>query len=410
MPILVIFFLLFLFSSSSFGLTPNQLIENPIVKYSVSEIPQLSAQTISSIHVVKWQNTGWHKVPFQIVEMDELGLPYFAKGPNLLSGKSGVFDGRDELWLQSSAFGEKVTTEHLDKGQSEVCISSEKCLYVSLIPLQTTDSQSSIEPLVQFDAELADIKTSHFSLNMNPKNYFLWDDFFFFPYQGPQQESLLDTIKIRLAGGVFSRFTRIELDNHNLRARLLDYQSGDISTILLLKTKVIIAKIPVMSLHIYFQVFPQQIDISAHASLPAIFKKVLKNPTMSISLDGNKLLGAEFTTALGNNNWGVVDGKIDNTENQLIKNGISNEASWIWFDTGDQFSLACFMDVPENFDIPISLFYEDDGELENKPERFRGQWPNIGYQINAIPREKEFFFTASLVFSSRSKESVLIGD
>lgn len=416
-------FLLIILSLSfnAWCLTPQQLIEDPIFKIRSEQLTAAGAGTELSNyklwHIVSFKQEKWMQVPFQVVEMDETGLPFFEKGPKEVRGLPHLFDEIDELWLRSSDFGTSVNPlpEAFDEVSAhEICLGENRegvkpCVYLlpGAIPeVIDADEGLSQQQLVSFDSDNADLRTTHFQLNMDPKNYFLWDDFYFDPYTGPQEGSLLDTIKIRMAGGVFTRFAHIELDNHNLRARLLDYQSGSLSSILLLKTKVIIAKIPVLSLYIYFQVFPQQIDISAQASLPVIFRKVLKNPTMSISLDGNELTGARFTTALADNKWGEVDGRIDKIEKELIKNGINNDNSWIWFDTKNKFSLACFMDVPDNLDIPISLFYQDDRELKNKPERFKGQWPNIGYAIDAIPKEKEFFFTASLVFSSRTAEDV----
>ena len=57
------------------------------------------------------------------------------------------------------------------------------------------------------------------------------------------------------------------------------------------------------------------------------------------------------------------------------------------------------MDVPEEFNIPIKFFYQDDDSLTDEPERFQGQGPNIGYQLSSLPAGKTLKIKASLIFT-----------
>ncbi len=61
--------------------------------------------------------------------------------------------------------------------------------------------------------------------------------------------------------------------------------------------------------------------------------------------------------------------------------------------------MLAFMSVPEYFNSPIKLLYEDSDKIKDAPERFPGQGPNIGYRIEDFPAGKILIFKANLVFT-----------
>jgi len=94
-----------------------------------------------------------------------------------------------------------------------------------------------------------------------------------------------------------------------------------------------------------------------------------------------------------------VDGKMSNKETALLEEIIDEEKSWVWLSTDAGFDIYTELHIPSNFEAPISLHYVDNLNLEEKPERFTGQGPNIGYKIHQIPIDDIFQFRFDAYFT-----------
>ena len=62
-----------------------------------------------------------------------------------------------------------------------------------------------------------------------------------------------------------------------------------------------------------------------------------------------------------------------------------------------------FFDFLGDTNEPLSTVYADDKFLEDKPERFVGQLPNMGYKIENLPDSGFFGFVTSLYISNGFK-------
>src|SRR5690606_22549732 len=205
---------------------------------------------------------------------------------------------------------------------------------------------------------------SHYQLNMAPDNLLVWNDFFFRGYQSPdgRTQSILDTLKIRLSAGVLGDRSRITLDNSNLSPRIEEVIEGPLVTAVYATTSVRFARVPVLNIDNYFLIMPQQTDIHSRFTLPGIANTVLSSPSVSMSLDGNQLLGARLRTSWTGELEARVDGAISDTEQRMLDTPMSGR-NWLWFSTGRQFDLLAELDFRDGFDTPVKLVYEDDRTL-----------------------------------------------
>jgi len=369
-----------------------------IVSVDGKVLSELVGRSIEKIDVFSVNAEGKkNPISFQVNEKTIEGFTYFKEANLPLSGHLGVLDEKDELIFMLRDAGARLNyKEVIEKDLIELAAETEdgpRYAYIGHGQKKTFFPSS-----VSFNEQTGKIKSDYYELDLDKKNPINWRNFQYVTFIDKKKESILDTLKIRIKTGVFSRFTKITLDNDNLKAKLLAVKEGEITTTLLMKMQVVVANIPVMSLLLYMDAQPQKISIQSRADVPKIAKSVLVNPSMSLSLDGNNLWGSQVKTALFSDAV-IVDGVLSQKEHQLLKRGISNDNNWIWFGTGRGFDLLAYMSVSKNFDAPIKLLYEDAEKMSDRPERFLGQGPNLGYRIEDFPAGKVLIFQANLVFT-----------
>ena len=138
--------------------------------------------------------------------------------------------------------------------------------------------------------------------------------------------------------------------------------------------------------------------------VPSGRRKLMANPSLSMSVEGNKLLGALMRTELGPVEGGIVDGMIDENELTMIESGVDNERNWVWVTTQRNLDLAAFFNYlgDENHE-PISLHLMDSMDDLDPPERFPGQLPNMGYKILNFPDDGFFGFVVSIFINKGYK-------
>ena len=64
------------------------------------------------------------------------------------------------------------------------------------------------------------------------------------------------------------------------------------------------------------------------------------------------------------------------------------------------YNLIPQLDLLENILVPI--LYQDDPDLEETPERFPGQQPNVGFEMDRMPFGERLYFLAELHFSEKN--------
>lgn len=380
-------------------------IEQQVVELKGLDLPELLGVSYEKMSLFVYEQGVLAPIPYQFDDINEQGSVYFSKGRFPLKGQEGILDEHDSLLLLFSDLGAKLYDykAYGNRILAEVKVShfdEDRYVYV----LQGV--QTKIDHYVSFNRETGLLKTNHMSIKTNPDNFLDWQKVIYNNYNGPQHESLLDTIKLRLNAGLLTSVPRATLDNRNIDTTIIDVHHGPIRTTLLLDTKIKVLKIPVMAMDLQFSLLPQEIAMRAFIDVPPVLAKLLNQPNASITIDGNDLHGSIIRTALGSKEPVIVDGKMDERELELVKQGgINNEHTWMWLSTRRNLDLMALLYVPKNFHAPISLFYEDDKNLSEKPERFLGQSPRLGYMIHHIPVNDTFDFQLNLLLSDNMSET-----
>jgi len=372
-----------------------------VIEIKAIELAELIGKSFADLSVLSVKNGMLTPVPHQLEDFDVEGRSWFKESGVRLLGQENIVDPHDSLFFRYADTGQRL--DSVDSGFTQIIaeiqiLSSQtedvRYLYV-------TDQLRALHhlPLTLYDQTTGIIRSQYFSLHTNPNDLLSWNDFTYATYQGNQQSSLLDTLKIRIEAGVVFDVASIAFDNSDIKTQVTAVKQGPIRTIILAKSQFLFARIPVLFLDIRFNILPQQFNIDVDINVPAILAAFLHNPRATISIDGNNLLGSDVLTTFNPTIPTKVDGQMSIAEQLLSSNLVTNGKSWIWLSTNAGFDIHTELHVPSNFKAPISLHYIDNLTLEETPERFAGQGPNIGYKIHQIPINDVFKFRFSAYFT-----------
>lgn len=304
--------------------------------------------------------------------------------------KTPLFDQLVELKIQPNDQTDEAATRFV-------------CLITS--PAKMLQRSSAVD-YVQYNFEQGEASSESYRLALSKENPLIWNDFY---YEGVNLEketgktygeSILDSLKINIEAGVLSKFTKIHLDNTNLRTKVLEVQHGPIYDSMFALTKVKLAGATVFKMQVMMHFYPDHVEMKTRFKIPSVAKAIVRSPQVDVSLDANNMWGSQIRTSWGPKMPMLVDGKLDEQEKALTENEVSGRDSWIWYSTQRGFDLFTFIDFDKAFQLPIALVYDDDKTKEVQPERFVGQGPNVGYSIRGMVMGRYFTFNTNLLFSN----------
>lgn len=375
--------------------------DEKILRLSPRDLPPAAGQPIRQLRIATLRNGQFVPVPFQIDEYNTAGLVWFPATGVPLNGRENIFDGEDRLLLLAGDLaGESVATGvSLPPGYlGELALTfAGEIRYLQLI---AGEFPRSAQLYVRHDLAKGTTETPFYSLEVDPKNELNWRHLNVRGWRGPRDESLVDTLKLRISGGVFTGLTRLTLDNDNLKPRVVGARSGAIRSITQLETSVVVAGVTVMKMQVQLVRYPRHFEAYTHARIPKLYRMALADPEVRVTVDGNtNQMGATVRTARSNGIQAIVDGNVDAGEKQLVARGLNAADDWILYDHRNGFSMLTFLDIPAELrQVPLQLVYEDAPTTRDKPERVPGQHPNLGYGIRGFPPGEDFRFGVTLVF------------
>lgn len=366
------------------------------------DIPAALGEAIDTLSLAAVIDDEMEPIPFQIDEYNEGGAVYFEGWSVPIAGAQHILDKTDKLLFLQKDAGTRRLAEHRFDGQfvAEVALMGGDGVtrYVYLLK----DSRlRSDEQYVRYSAEDGLVETDFYSLAYNQENHVVWDDFTIMNYSG--DENPLDSLKLRLDAGLLTSFSTTTLNNDQIIAQPAGENIGPIRTTTQLDLTLWLFKVPMLQVSLQIHHYPKSVIYDARMVIPAVRRKLLVNPTLSMSLDGNNLLGTTVRTALGPKQAGIVDGEINDIEHQMIEASASAVNNWIWASTHRNLDILAFFEFLGETMEPISTQYLDDKLMVDEPERFIGQLPNMGYRIENLPDDGFFGFATSIYISNGFK-------
>lgn len=399
-----ILFIILLLSLNSSVLAKNNELSlvdiQRVVHIPVTKVKSANGEKISGLSLLAYSNGRLSPIPFQIDELDLEGFVYFKSSKVEINGFSSVFDGKDELLFMLGDSGDRKPANIKSDGEllAEISVKTTQgeTQYVYLVKNSRLRSD---KDYVRYSVKAGRVETDHYSLQVDPKNALNWKQFSWDEYTGIHPGDPLDTMKIRISAGVGSPFTRLTIGNKEMIAEPLESHDGPIRATTAYRLTAIVLGVPFMRMNMQIRRTAYNITYDVRLLMPKLRRKLLFSPSLTLSLDGNQLYGSEIRTALGPKAPAIVDGEQSTFENQLIEKGVNNEQNWIWAHTGDNFDIVSILRIPHP-ELPLGFFLVDNDKKKDKPERYLGQLPNVGYVIKDLPTEGLFYIQINLYFSN----------
>lgn len=336
-------------------------------------------------------------VPYQIDEYNTGGAVYFKALKVPIDGSEGILDANDKLVFLYKDAGPRRESFHVNDGkllsEIELIDAAGNKRYVYLVENSRLRSE---EQYVRYSTDIGQVETDFYSLIYNKENQLNWDEFSYAAFKG---ERPLDTMKIRLIGGLFTEMSTVTLNNKNFIAKPIGEHVGPVRTTSQMEITMWMFNLPLLEISYQVHHYPKSMLYDVRVVMPEVRRKILASPMLSISLDANNLLGSTMQTALGPKQPAEVDGKITPLENELMKSSVTPEHNWIWLSTKRNLDVLAFFDYLGDTREPLSLVYADDLEMLDPPERFKGMVPNAGYRIDNFPMSGFFGFVVSIFLS-----------
>lgn len=374
--------------------------EARLVQVPGTEFPHLLGSELRRYALLSVADGRLRAIPMQFVERSADGFPYFTADESTKgSGNPNLLDPTDQLLFQLADTGPRFHGRPMQKLFAEIEVqTSAGPQYVYLAQPGFLQNNRT---LTKYDQGAGLIGTDWYELEVDPLNLNVWKDFFFRGYtvtDGRKKRTLLDTMKVNLSAGLFNKNNRITLDNRNLDTQVIEVRRGQVQTEIFAKAKVEVARVPVLTVTMYYIIQPRQTEIYARFKIPAIAETILAKPAVSIAIDANRLEGGKLWTSWGPDEPVITNGRLDDAEVALMKLPVPKE-NWQLFDTEMGFLVLAGMEFKEGFDVPTSMVYKDSRRNEEMPERFIGQWPAVGFSLDNVPIGRDFFMKATMAFN-----------
>lgn len=365
-----------------------------------SDIEAALGKSIATLSLAAIVDDELEPIPYQIDEYNEGGAIFFDGWDVPIIGTQGVLDGQDKLLFLYKDAGERKSNEQRFDGTplSELAVTGRDGV-TRYVYLMENSRLRSDEQYVRYSSEEALVETDFYSLSYNQENHINWKDLSIVGYEG--EGSPIDGLKFRMETDVVMNLTSISLNNKHIIATPAGERIGPIRTTTQMELTVWMFGLPMMLISMQVHHYPQSVIYDARVMMPETRRSMMARSSVAISIDANQLLGASVRTASGPLQAGIVDGKIGDIEKSMIEAGVDEkEGRWIWISTHKNLDILTYFDFLGGTNEPLSLVYDDDKFIENLPERFPGQLPNVGYSIDGFPEEGFFGFVFSFFFSN----------
>jgi len=389
-----------LLTSSVSAMTPplKPMDAFKIISIEGEDIPVVLGLPLEQLSLAAVFDGEMEPIPFQIDQYNVGGAVYFEGWDVPLAGSPDLMDETDKFLFVFKDAGSRYQTDMVYDGEvvAEIMLRGEDGFPRYVYVVRNSRLRSD-EQYVRYSAEEGLVETDFYSIRYNPKNHLVWDDFSYVSYLG---ERPLDSLELKLRGGLLTSLAEVELDRDQLVAVPKGELIGPIRTTTQLDFTVYFMAVPVLDMSVQIHHTPQSLMYDVRGVIPEFRRALVANPRISMSIDANRLMGATVQTSAAPGLEGVVDGKIDEQEEAIIKAGLDPHNNWIWVSTKRNVDFLSYVDYVGGFDSGMSLIYEDNLTLQRPHELFPGQLPNTGYLVEDFPKKGFIGVVVTLMMSS----------
>lgn len=382
-----------MFSSPIYATKGGELADKTrVVVLTPEQLSVIKGSRMASYSLAAVSGGRMTPIPYQFDERTQSGYIYMKNLEKKLleddpiAGIEGYFDEKDELIFMLKDAGPRKKSGMATDGkliaEIEVEGYDKQKRYVYLIEGARVESENYY---VRFSAELGRVETDYYALQVNPKNAFMWQEFYYDSFDGAHPRKPIDTIKIRMKSFAFAAVP-VTVFNKHMVAKAIAEKSGPIRSTTQYKLTLTYMRTPLINMKLQIVHHEHEISYDSQVEIPQIRRRLVAAPEMKLSLDGYDLQGASVRVKGGPKAPGIVDGEISEIEEQMLATPVAlGEDFWIWMDSHYNFMVLSHIRITSEEPVPLEIMYEDDKEKEDGSEYYKGQSPNMGITIPKIP-------------------------
>lgn len=307
-----------------------------------------------------------------------------------------ILTANNRLLIRANDLGETLPASNTQTYLDKITLNTPEAHGVIYVT-QTQNTPTQETPIHYF-SHTGVLETECFKLKTSSKNFLIWNGFFYKTLSEPNR-NLLDSFKLRLSAKLLGPLPRMDADNSDIIPKLIAVDEGPLRTRLFMKATVTVLKIPVTYIDMTWTIDNVSISNLVTVTIPPLLTKMVSQPYVSMSLDGRKMDGGSVITSANPKKPTKIDGKMDAQESALNGAALDPRKNWISLKLPMPLVISSQVVLPQNFNTPFTLLYQDDKNLADPPERFTGQEPNVGYKMTNFPLAGQFIFRFGLFFS-----------
>lgn len=388
-----------LLAANCFALTPplKQIDAFKIIALDGGDVKGAIGLPVAELSMAAMIDGSMEPIPFQIDQYNIGGAVYFDGWDVPMAGTPERLDVTDKILFLFKDAGERYTNGVPHDGSllAEI-LTRDSEGHVRYVYLVRNSRLRSDEQYVRYSAEEGLVETDFYSIHYNRDNHLEWVDFSYGSYVGDRP---LDSLRLILRGGVLTSLAEVELNSNDLVALPKGELIGPIRTTTQLEFNVMFMSVPILNLSVQIHHAPQSLIYDVRGVIPEFRRSFVVDPTITMSIDANGLLGATIRSSGNAELTGLVDGRIDEAEQGLIDAGLDPHSNWIWVSTKRNLDFLSYVDYLGGFDSKLTLLLEDDLHRERPNELYPGQLPNTGYVIEEFPKSGFVGVVVSLLMS-----------
>jgi hypothetical protein len=363
-----------------------------VVSILPKQVPAILGKTPDPYSLFAVKDGKFKPIPYQFDEIRESGFVYMrenskkVKKKDPITGKEGLFDGEDELLFMLKDAGQRKSNFMKADGKivAEIAVDNYKGKkrYVYLVEGSVLEAE---DHYVRFSSALGRVETDYYALKVDPKNAFMWEEFYYDSFVGENPGRPFDTITLRMSSNALALIP-LNMNNKHMIAKVVAEKSGPIRSTTEYKVVLTYLKSPIMNFTLQIVHHEQGISYNSRVFIPAIRRRMVSKAAMNASVDGYNLYGAEVYASSGPRQPGIVDGAISKVEEEMLKSKFqTNVPAWLFLKTSEGFSFMNHFVIDTDEEIPMGVVYEENKEKSMKPEYYKGQMPMIGFMMERTP-------------------------
>ena len=335
-------------------------------------------------------------IPFQIDERASNGRfayeTWLAGDPVV---DDGLLDANDELVFMAADTGDRADAD-TDFGAdtcAEITLKDpddDTAGYAYLCRYTNGDAPRSTKDYVDFDIEADQVNAADYILGYDPKAPIAIGKLIVRPSFGGSGQDVADRLKIRVKATVAMNMFSLSRNEEDFLIETTGYTDGPVRVIRRSKSwQNLIWNIPSPASHVTVVYYRNQMSFPINLELPFDMSAFFRDVSMRVSVDTPPNVPGRKYYSDRNPGGVLIDGKMSEAE----KNLDPGQVGWqvVAGSTPDHregwFQRQVVRGNGQKVSMP--LFYRDDADTPDGPERFRGSHGNLGFTLSGVQNLKK---------------------